>query len=250
MSAKIAYFIISEDDVRIGESESDQFRWLDYLKFDNKTDFYYKERLQELLDKYHFDSSSYDEHVLAWYTSQSTIIPMNLMNDLNPKQLLQYSFSDVDDSSNIDYNRIAELSMVNIFTIPLWVKSFFVMRFPRIVTMHLGTGMIRGILNENSFKNEIHLVLQEKTALLLYTGQNQVKHYNSYEYSGAEDLLYYVVNMLTQMEALEEKAIIYYYGDQIPFVDFEEKLQQLKISKTCQATEHFISLLKHLASCV
>lgn len=250
MSAKIAYFIISEEDVRVGESTGDSFTWLEQLKFENKTDFYLKETLQKLLEKYRFDSSEYEEHILAWYTPQSTLVPMNLMDDLNPKQLLTYSFSEIDESANIDYNRIAELSIVNIFTIPLWVKSFFVIRFPRIIMMHLGTGMIRGIMEQNSFKNEIHVVLEEGQALMLYVGQNQLKHYNSYEYTNSEDLLYYIANMLTQLDALEVSGTIFYYGEYLPFSDFETKLKTMKLSKNFEAKDANQQLLKYLSTCV
>lgn len=250
MSAKIAYFLISEDDVRIGEHNGEQFVWLEYVKFENKTEFYHKERLQQILDNYRFDSPEYSEHLLAWYTPQSTLIPMNLMDDLNPKQLLTYTFSEIDVASNIDYNRIAEISIVNIFTIPLWVKSFFVMRFPRIVTLHLGSGLIRGILNAGQYKDEIHVVLQSSHALIIYTGQNQLKHYNSYEFSTAEDLLYYLVNLLTQHEAQEKRGKIYCYGDDFDFQTLEEKFRQLKISQFYSVSHSSQQLLNYLSACV
>ena len=208
MNGKIAYFILSEQEVLIGSSSGEHFTWLEKHTFENKTDFYYKEELQQLIDKHQLQAVDYEEHVLSWYSETSSLVPMNLLEDSSASEILQFNFSEEKLQFEADYNRIPELSIVNVFEIPLWVKSFFVLRFPRIILQHLGTGLIRGIFNTSSFKSTIHLFLLKTQTLLIHVRHNELLTYNSFEYSSETDLIYYTLNVLKQTQTLDDNGIV------------------------------------------
>lgn len=254
MAGKIAYFILSEDEIHLGYSENDHFQWIEKFSFANKTDFYYKEQLQQLIDKHNFHNSEYEEHLLMWYSPVSTLIPMNLLENSNPKTLLEYSFSDQKLQYDADYNRIPELSIINIYEIPLWVKSFFVMRFPKIVMQHLGTGLIRGIFNTGSFKPTVHLFLAKQYALMLFVKHNELKLYNSFEYSNENDLIYYTLNALTQVDALNDSGAIILHSladdDSAITEAFTANWAKLIDGQNFKTEIQKVQTLNYLATCV
>lgn len=253
MQSKNVYFILSEEEVHIGISENDQFRWLDRFVFQQRTDFYYKEQLQQLIEKHELNDGSYDEQILMWYTSTSTLIPMNLLEESTPKELIEHSFSAHKVQYDVDYNRISELSLVNIYEIPLWVKSFFVIRFPRIVMQHLGTGMLRGIFNSSSFKPTIHVILMNNFALLIYVKHNELVMYNSYDFASENDLIYYTINTLTQTNSLDLKGAVSIHELANSTFQMDALIAQWNAMANSQnfPIEHnSIQTLKYLASCV
>lgn len=253
MANKNAYFILSEGEVHIGQSEGDSFRWLEKYIFSNKTDYYYKEQLQELIDKYQIQGADFDEIIVMWYSPVSSIVPMNLLETTTPKELLHYSFSENKIQFDVDYNRISELSSVNIYEIPLWVKSFFVLRFPRVLIQHLGTGMIRGIFNTSSFRPTIHLFLTADFSLMIYVKHNELMFYNSFEYTNENDLVYYALNVLTQHQSLADGGNVILHTLAMPEINcdaFVEKWQAIREAESFKPSIELVQTLKYLATCV
>lgn len=251
--SKIAYFVLTESEVHLGVSENDSFRWLEKISFTSKTDHYYKEQLQALIEKNQLQAIDFDEHILMWYSPISSLIPMSLLENSTPKEILEYNFSEDILPNEVDYNRISELSIVNTYTVPLWVKSFFVIRFPRIVIQHFGTGLIRGIFNASSFKPTVHLFLTPLSALLIYVKHNELMTYNSFEYTDENDLIYYTLNILNQTKTLADNgAIILHPLSQstISETAFLESWSKINGTENFKGEIQPTQTLKYLSVCV
>jgi hypothetical protein len=253
MSLKIAYFILSENDVHIGQSEGDSFTWLEKYSFSNKTDYYYKEQLQLLIEKHQLNAPSFEEHIVMWYSPVSSLVPMNMLNDLVPKELLKYSFSENKIKHDVNFNRISELSIVHVFEIPTWLKSFFVLRFPRAIIQHFGTGIIRGIFNTSSFKPTIHLFLTTEFSLMLFVKHNELVFYNSFEYTNENDLVYYALHVLTQNKALSDAGNMVVHplsSTEIDEKQIVEKWNDIREASQFKISTEPTQTLKFLATCV
>lgn len=253
MSAKIVYFILSEHEIHLAYSIDESFYWLEKSIFSNKTDFYYKEQLQSLIEKHASTISDANEHIVMWYSPVSSLVPMNLLETMTPKELLQHSYSTSKIQFDTDYNRISELSIVNIYDIPLWVKSFFVLRFPRVVIQHLGTGLIRGMFNGSSFKPTLHIFLTTEYALMIMVKHNELLFYNSFEYSNENDLVYYALNILTQTNSLSDNGncILHPFSEATIDVDvFLNKWKSIREVETFTGNVSKEQTLKFLATCV
>jgi hypothetical protein len=74
---------------------------------------------------------------------------VQLISETKPEKLFKFCFGDT--KENIDHNRIHELEIANIFQIPLWVKSAFVINFPVINIYQSNTIFLKGIFNETVF---------------------------------------------------------------------------------------------------
>lgn len=156
-----------------------------------------KEELKAHLNHALFDLE-FATYSLSAGSERNTLIPTSLFN-----------FSDVDHifklnyplpHEQLDYNRLAELSIVNIYEMPLWIKSLFVVRFPRIKILHRSTVILRGVFDQAIFKPKINLFVEEGQFYLLITDKSKLTFFNRFDYKSIADLVYYVLFVLEQKE--------------------------------------------------
>lgn len=149
------------------------------------------------------------EHVsMAWVDSHTTLIPAQVFGESNPKAIASLCFGEITQESCVDYNRIAEHGIVNVYSMSDWIKRFFIKRYPRIILQHSGSHLIRKMLVNDAFKLKISLILAGDVCLLCMTNQNKLIHYSCIDYSVPEDLVYHTTFALKQQDLLEEKGRI------------------------------------------
>lgn len=167
-----------------------------------------KEHLNSFIEENSSLNKEFDEITLSYATSRSTIVPNNIFDESGPKDLYALCFGKDTDETEIDYNRISEHGVINLYHIPTWVKSLFVIRYPRIVIQHEGTHLIRQALKKD-FGLKIYLVLHADHFQLSIMHQNQIQYYSAFDYQTYEDLLYHILFVLQQKELLEEKGKLF-----------------------------------------
>lgn len=167
-----------------------------------------KESLNEAFRNTAFLSDDFDEITLAWNTKQSTLVPNSIFAESDAVSIFQLCFGDSIDKNEIDYNRISEAGVVNVFEIPLWIKSYFVIKFPRIILQHLGTHALRNSLDSNAFKMKATLILNEGFFYLSMIKHNQLQFYSFFDNQSSEDVIYHLVFALQQKEMIDEKGTI------------------------------------------
>ena len=91
--------------------------------FKDKTDFGYKDQLDVFLTKTDFRSMDWDEYSLSWFSEKSTLLPYSIFGTTDTTAAFRLSFGNSVQENDIDFNRIPEHMVVNLYEIPLWVKS-------------------------------------------------------------------------------------------------------------------------------
>jgi len=168
--------------------------------FVDKQDYRYNQQLTEYLEYLQFKEIDFDECSLSWSCKQSTLVPSNVYNESDANSIFNLCFGESISNNEIDYNRIADPSIVNVHWFPFWLKSFFVVKFPRIVMQHEGTHLLRGIFKESTFKSKAVIVLHQDFFTLILVKENNLHYYSSFEYSTIEDVVYYTHFTLQQKE--------------------------------------------------
>lgn len=166
--------------------------------FKDKTDFGYKDQLETFLNEIGFRGMEWDEYSLSWFGPKTTLLPYTIFGETDAFKAFQLSFGNKVEENDVDFNRIPENMLVNIFEIPLWVKSFFIIRFPRMVLQHAGTHIIRGLFNESTFGLKILLAVHENDFLLAAVKNNELVYYNTIEFQSGEDILYHTAHLIQQ----------------------------------------------------
>ena len=206
------------------------------FSFTEKTDFGYKQQLDFFLEKTDFKSQEWDDYSLAWFGEKSTLLPYSIFAGTDTTKIFQLSFGAKTEESDIDFNRIPEHTLVNLFEIPIWVKSFFVVRFPRIVMQHLGTHAIRGAFNGNTYGLKIYILPFSNHFLMLAVKENELAFYNYFEFQNSQDLFYHIAHVIQQKNWTAEKGILV----------ISETLSDLKLHEELEKNWKNISLLSNI----
>lgn len=167
-----------------------------------------KDNLNEAFLNHSFLASEFDEVTLAWNTSQSTLVPNSIFAESDPVSLFQLCFGTQTATDEIDYNRISEASVVNVFEIPTWVKSYFVIKFPRIILQQIGTHTLRSTLDSNAFKLKATLIINSDFFQLSIVKHNLLEFYSFFDAKSAEDVMYHLMFTLQQKELINENGLI------------------------------------------
>lgn len=153
----------------------------------------------------------YEEVTAAWSTPKHALIPLRVYNDSDPKSLHTLLFGDAIDARTIDFNRLMELNMVNVFEIPDWVKSLLVIRYPRVTIKHEHALFLRAIFQSSTFDRAIHVSLNDDYMNLSIVHHNELIFSNSFQYQTSDDLLYYTLYVLEQRGFKEEQIKLHGY---------------------------------------
>lgn len=194
-----------------------------FFLFKDKTDFGYKDQLDVFLNKTDFRAMDWDEYSLSWFSEKSSVLPSSIFSETNANAVFQLAYGNDTPENDIDFNRLPELAGANVYEIPVWVKSFFVTRFPRMILQHEGTHIIRGLLEGPKFKLKIVLSLQESHFLLAAVKDSELQYYNTFDYQTVEDVVYHLAHLLQQNNWNEEMGKL----SIIPFLLEENNSAQL-----------------------
>lgn len=177
----------------------------EYAPLHESTPQDYKEKLKAFIDQHGFDKD-YEEVTAAWSSANYALIPLRVFNESNPKSIHALLFGDKVKEQTVDFNRLMELNMVNVFEIPDWVKSFFVMRYPRITIKHEHGMFLRALFQNSTFDRAIHVSLCDDYMNISIVHHNELIFSNSFHYQTADDVLYYTLFSLEQKGLQKEKV--------------------------------------------
>jgi hypothetical protein len=245
---------ISENAVRFARLLDTEVQSVDVFFFKDKTDVRYKEQLDDIVKDKGYRNEEFDDYSLSWCSSFSSLLPNNVYSEVNEEDVISLAFKDKIPHDSIDHNRIPELSIVNIFSIPLWVKSFFVIRFPRIVMQHEGSHLLHGLLSAGSFNLQVAIVLHEDNFNITISNKNELLFYSYFDYQNEEDVVYHLMYTLQQKELLNQKGVLFLCagvgGDDLKILLLKKAIDKLKDLKPLKQKINSHLLLNFQSLCV
>ena len=164
----------------------------------NKSDSGYKQTLQELIadcgntDRFESFSCSYSQ-------AQSTLVPMSLFGESTPENIINLTSHQAVSKDEIDYNRLPEWNMVNVYRMPMWIKSALIMKLPRIVIQHELSHTLRFLNTGSTIPQRSQLILQEDHFCLVVRRDGQIAHASYQVYQSSEDVLYHLLYTYQQL---------------------------------------------------
>ena len=189
---------ISEYSVNFAILEDGTLLSIDKFIFNDKIDYRYKEQLDQFFLDKKYKEKLFDDCTVSWHTNFSTLIPNNLFVEVKAEDIFRLSFSEKISINDIDYNRVPTVEVVNVYSIPLWVKSFFVTKYPRVVIRHEGSYLLQGIFSSFSNKVKINIVLHADSFLLVVANESGLQFYSYFEFQSTDDIVYHLMYTLHQ----------------------------------------------------
>lgn len=185
--------IVLKDGVKSNKSE---------LRFDTSVEDKIKALLAQEFESNSMYQSDFDDISLSWASEKTTLVPNAVFSESSPQAIFELCYGKND--ADVDYNRISELSVVNVYEIPDWIKRFFVIKFPRINIQHEGSLLVRQVLHENAFKLKSTIVFYQNHFQLIISKHNELIFYSNFSYQSAEDIIYHVMFVLQQKELIAD----------------------------------------------
>lgn len=184
----------------------------------------------------------YGSYVATAAGKRNTLVPVDIFNYSKAEDIFKLNYPAPFD--NLDYNRIPELGMVNIYELPVWIKSLFVIKFPRIKITHPATVLLKGVFDEDAWRQRIHLYIEKDSFYLLITAKNKLEYFNRFDMTNFADLIYHILFVLEQKEISQDKVEASVYGvsgDWEHKTEFQSYFKQIvKIDGDQEKGEHFI----------
>ncbi|UKN01435.1 DUF3822 family protein [Paracrocinitomix mangrovi] len=173
---------------------------------------------------------------------RNTLIPVDLFNNSKADEIFKLNYSDPID--NLDYNRIPELGIVNIYEMPLWIKSMLVIKFPRVKIVHPSTVLLKGVFDRDNWRGRIHIYVNQGSFYLLITEKNKLQYFNRFDRTNLADMIYHTLFVLEQKEMDPAKMNVSVYG--VP-ANWESKAEfqtyfknPIEVSESSELGQHFI----------
>ena len=187
----------------------------EHTRFHEATPGGYKAELEHFFDQLGW-SDDYSEYSLAWGSPSQAVVPLSIYNDSHPKAIYQLLFGDHQDDAATDFNRLMELSLVVVYEIPDWVKSFFVKRFPHIEIKHENAFFLRGTFQGATFSKSLHFTVLDDYFSIALIERDELLFSNTYAYQTVEDILYHLMYVMDQNNWRKAaiKAGSYFYTEE------------------------------------
>lgn len=212
-----------------------------------KTSIEKSEELQQILKNPVFDND-FGEFTVSITQTRNTLVPVSVFNDSKSDKIFKLNFKEANGS--IDYNRIPELDIVNIYETPDWMKRKLVIALPRVRFFHQISVILKAIFNQPTFKEKVHLFIEDQFFHLLITGKNQLQYFNTFTAENFNDIIYHLLFVLEQKEIRQEEAIINILKLSESYKDFPEKAQKFFKNKINQEAHHEAFGIIHQRLCV
>ena len=147
---------------------------------------------------------------LSVSSNRHTLVPVSIFNSSKPKDIFALNHQAPID--NLDYNRIPELGIVSIYEIPIWIKSVFVIKMPRVKIIHTSTTLLKGIFNQTVFSPKLHVFWQDNSFYLVITSKGKLEYFNLFQSNEISDLVYHILFILEQKELQLKDLALHLYG--------------------------------------
>lgn len=218
----------------------------------NKSDHGYKQTLQELVaacgnpDDYTAFSCSYSQE-------QSTLVPMLLFGESKPELLLNLTTHHEISKEETDYNRLPEWNIVNVYRMPMWIKSALIIKIPRVVIQHELTHVLRFLNTGSTIPLRTQIVLQEGHFCMVVRKDGQIAHASYQSYQSAEDILYHLLYTYQQQDITAKGEIFLQAGtDELQAIAEQVKTLAASVAllQPQTITTHLHEHLKFQSLCV
>lgn len=180
------------------------------VDFQSFTDFDFTREGVDQITSNDIFKAEYADFILTAGSLRNTLVPTGIFNSSKPGDIFKLNYTAPHD--NLDYNRIPELDIVNIYELPLWVKSAFVIKFPRVKMYHRSSVLLKGIFDQPVFYPKVHLFVEDSSFYLFITEKSKLIFFNRFDYKNLADIVYHTLFVLEQKMLEQDKISIQLYG--------------------------------------
>lgn len=169
------------------------------------------EKAESMIKEDLFLSKNYKSVYFSLVTHKSTLVPAELFNRKNVRQYFTFNHN-LDDFEEIHFNYIKKIDAYNIFAVPSDLTTLLVNKFPEIVFVHQNNTIISDLINRaDNLKFKLPIIninVNSNTFEIAVYKDDKFNLLNTYIFNDQNDLVYYIMNTLTQYDIKLTKSYI------------------------------------------
>lgn len=179
------------------------------LDLSSKAELLKKEIIVDFLVKEGISLLNYSNALVLWSSRDVVLVPSNLFSNSDFDKLFELNFGKNYSKNDTDYNRNHLLGTVSLFTIPLWIKSLFVAKFPGSKIIHSSTAWLNYLTAKNtSVKFHGILAIAESHFDFIVFSMDKPILFLQNSFNEMEDIIYHISFSMQKMNLLDKKGIV------------------------------------------
>lgn len=153
-------------------------------------------------------------------TEKCTLVPSPLFDENRKQEIFEFNFSGSVTSANSDFLQEAEIFCL--YEAPESLNELYKNVFPNVKVAHYSSSLLESLYIENKFKSELKVYLhffQNNQAgknsffEIIIFNQGKLLFFNSFYYQEKEDIVYYLLFVLDQLQINPAKIILTLLGN-------------------------------------
>ncbi len=158
--------------------------------------------------------SAFGQASILFFSEDNLLVPIPFYDQNNKQALLQFC-TDLSQRAFIETNAIVSTEMMNLFSIPEELHTLRNRILPQAVQYHVSTSFILAAhqLSQNSFHPIILIEIYQEAIFLTIADGGKILFSNYFKSINQEDMLYWTVRLIEQLELDGSKMTLYVNGN-------------------------------------
>lgn len=246
-------FEVSSSYITVSYFDSDSLLNNWHLDISTRNEGQKKEFISDFLVREGITLLDYSNALVLWSNQSAVMVPSKLLDYTKSEAILSLTFGNQINSNEIDYNRIPLLNSAIVYTIPLWVKSLFVLKIPGSKIIHRMTSGINFLTNKNSITKIQGLLTIEDgfiSFLIFHDDKPMVFVQNNFDV--LEDIVYFITYALQKLSSTElnGKIQLTNFNNKIDLTDLISKINSVSVFPKISWDENSTIKLEIIKTCV
>lgn len=150
---------------------------------------------------------------IAINDSLYTLVPLALFDENKIDTYLSFNHS-IEDTSQLRFyfDKIESLSLVVAYAIPRGLDFLAKAKLPSFQWNHFASSLLEALHLEKQGPNQLNIHIQEEKFDLLFAPEGKLTFLNSFNYETPEDLLYYLLYAMEQLQLERDNMTLNVWG--------------------------------------
>lgn len=222
MAIKKLSILFLKDGFSFCVIKDDQLVHQERVQYDARLDVSYFEFLSQRIDQQLYLNQTYDEVNVAYLGSQFNLVPVAYFEQDNDAQKWLEFNAEIYEGDQIEVSDLAFIKAKMIYAIPIELQKIVARKFDGTQIKSASAVFMNSFEPETDDAQVFLNIHQSQLEILVFKNQ-QLLFYNIFEIATKEDLVYYVLNALKQLNLDPNEVEVYYFGGNTP----DESLKML-----------------------
>lgn len=174
------------------------------------------EQVKEIYDNHHLLQAGYWKSIsVAFRNHKFTLLPKSLFSENTKEEYLKINTKIVEEDEVVLYNIQPNLDAVNVFAFPRKLHEFIKASYPtkEVSFSHETAPFIQGCLQNAREDRIVYLNAELDSLTVVVTNNSTLEYCNKFQFFTSEDLLYYVLYVMKELNLSQENTKVTIWGD-------------------------------------